>query len=134
MRMVILIALLILSPTTFALTTDDLKQAKPELLLQGMHSSCKSNNSSAFLSLYSSRMVSLVSSRSLNDRKQFFDTSCSVIVGLVVNKLNGNPASATFYINENGKSLCITPSGEPKSCKLQFNVVVENSQLKKDEL
>lgn len=76
------------------------------------------------------------------EKMQLFRFHCGDVNNLVNKKLGGQPEMANYYIKESNRTnngqrkavLCIEPKGQPSgSCSIEFDVAIENGELKRDE-
>lgn len=125
-----------------AITTDDLKTARPETLLNNMYAACQRGNQEQMFSLHSKSFEQALLKAPANKRSEIFAVYCQGIRELVDKQLKGKTENASYSIKESDRTnqglkksiLCIAPKLAPsESCRFGFDVTIENGQLKKHE-
>jgi len=134
---------LFISSSAIAITTDDLKYARPTDLFKRMQSACQQNNQDMlFFQLSSSFRNAIKTQAPAVKQTELFKFYCSDVNNLVKNKLGGQPEKANYYIKQSDRTnngqrktiLCIEPKGQPAgSCSIQVDVAIEDGELKRDE-
>lgn len=125
-----------------AITTNDLKTARPEILLKSMYAACRNGSQEQMFSLLSKSLEQALSQAPAERRRTIFTVYCEGVRQVVDQQLGGRPENASYFVKQSDRThngqpkatLCIVPRGQPAgTCKLGFDVTIENGQLKKDE-
>lgn len=142
-KITIFFVTLFISSSAIAITTDDLKYARPTDLFRRMQAACQQNNQDMLFSQLSFSFSNAIKTKAPAAKQmELFRFYCSDVNNLVNNKLGGQPEKANYYIKQSDRTnngqrktiLCIEPKGQPSgSCSIQFDVAIENGELKRDE-
>ena len=117
--------------------------AQPARLLRQFESSCTGGQRAKFFALHSKRIENKLSAESEGRQTEIFRMYCGMVRELMAKMPEGNPAAAAYMKKEmptgsGGRTksvLCIMPvSAEQSSCNIQFDIVMEDGVMKKDEL
>lgn len=117
--------------------------AQPASLLRQFESSCTGGQRARFFSLHSRRVEKSLSAESEARQSEIFRGYCGMVRELMARMPGGDPAAAAYMRKEmpmgtKGRTksvLCIMPApAEQSSCNIQFDIVIEDGVMKKDEL
>ncbi|MFZ3174543.1 MAG: hypothetical protein WA146_06565 [Thiobacillus sp.] len=133
---------LMISGRSEAVTTNDLKTARPAALLKNMYAACQRGNQEQMFALHTKSFEQALLRAPAAKRSEIFAVYCQGIRQIFDQQLRGDPEGASYFIKgsdrtKNGQkksTLCIVPKGQPvNSCTFGFDVAIEGGLLKKDE-
>jgi hypothetical protein len=120
-----------------------IEPAQPAGLLRQFESSCTGGQRAKFFALHSKKIEKRLSAESEARQGEIFRMYCGMVRELMAKMPGGDPAAAAYMrkevpVGSKGRRksvLCIMPApSEQPSCKFQFDVVIEDGVMKKDEL
>lgn len=120
-----------------------IEPAQPARMLRQFESSCTGGQRARFFALHSKRIEKILSAESEARQSEIFGIYCGMVRELMAMMPGGDPAAAAYMRKEmpmgsKGRTksvLCIMPApGEQSSCNIQFDIVIEDGVMKKDEL
>lgn len=120
-----------------------IEPAQPAGLLRQFESSCTGGQRAKFFALHSKKIERILSAESEAGQSEIFRMYCGMVRELMAKMPGGDPAAAAYMrkevpVGSKGRRksvLCIMPApSEQPSCKFQFDVVMEDAVMKKDEL
>lgn len=132
---------LVISGCAHAITADEFKAARPEILFKNMHEACRYDNQEQMFAQHSRYFEQAFLQVPAERRRTIFSEYCQGVRKLV-EQLGGQPENAAYLIKESKRIrdgqrraiLCVLPKGHPeKNCWFGFHVTIEDGQLKKDE-
>jgi hypothetical protein len=120
-----------------------IEPAQPARMLRQFESSCSGGQRARFFALHSKRVEKILAAESEARQSEIFKLYCGMVRELMAKMPGGDPSAAAYMRKEmplgstgRRKSvLCIMPApSEQSSCNIQFDIVIEDGVMKKDEL